>query len=429
MEHTSKGMKLLAVADPFPASGGGCYRARKSLASYSLYGIKPYLLIPPINQGTYDAGTILELASRGVIVLGLTNVYSFNSRVLNRVRESLLPLLPRVFIHAELEKIPRDVNVVLSFHETLPSLWLASRVSSELEKPSAAVLQLPPYYVSKDRLQAIREAFKLYIDHLYGGNTVRRIIRYAYRGYYDLLDNALYKPKFKQILARYSLVVGISRSICVEMGLEDSSKTYCMDPGVTLDEDDLKLIRSIRERIKEKKNYVVFGGRPVAEKGIAEALIVFKKISNRFTDHKLYITGSIISNRRLDALKRLTKQLGIEDRVVFTGFLPREERLRIVAESRLVLYPSHVDAYSYAVAESLLLGTPIVAYSIPAIDIYYRGLEGVRVVKELDLEAMADESIDMLSRGNIKVEPPRLRSWDDIIREEVNLLEHVAETS
>jgi len=117
--------------------------------------------------------------------------------------------------------------------------------------------------------------------------------------------------------------------------------------------------------------------------------------------------------------------LGIEDKVVFTGFVPREERLRIVREAKLMLYPSHVDAYPYAVVESLL-GTPIVAYDIPAIDIYFRDLEGVRVVRELDVEAMTDEAIDVLTGGRVEVEPPRLRPWDEIIEEEVGLIRRVA---
>jgi len=421
-------MRLLVVANPFPASGGGCYRAAKSLTSYPLHGIEPYLLIPPIYYDTYDADTMLKLISGGVRILGLTGLYNPGNFVLKRIRELFYPLLPKVFIDLDPGSYPSDFHAVLSFHETWDSLWLAYFMSSRIGRPSIAVLQLPPYYASRNRLKTIREARRLNFSYVYGDSVVSNFLIYVYGSYRDILDDAVYTPRFKSLLNGYSLIIGISRSICVEMGLDESSRVHCMDPGVTLDEGDLELIKSIREKTREKKNYIVLGGRPSWEKGIAEALLVFEKVSRRFPNYKLYITGKI-RDYLYARLRGLARKLGIEDKVVFTGFLPREERLRIVAESRLVLYPSHVDAYPYAVAESLLLGTPIVAYSIPAIDIYYRGLEGVRIVKELDLEAMADESIDMLSQGNIEVESPRLRSWDDIIREEVNLLKHVAETS
>ena len=46
-----------------------------------------------------------------------------------------------------------------------------------------------------------------------------------------------------------------------------------------------------------------------------------------------------------------------------------------------MIYPSHVDAFSYTVLEALNLKTPVIAYDIPALRIYYNNLEGVTLVK------------------------------------------------
>jgi predicted PilT family ATPase len=67
------------------------------------------------------------------------------------------------------------------------------------------------------------------------------------------------------------------------MGDEWINRIISLDPVVSLDYEDLFLIKQIRERVKSKENYVVFGGRPNAAKGLAEALIVFKQISKRST--------------------------------------------------------------------------------------------------------------------------------------------------
>jgi len=198
-----------------------------------------------------------------------------------------------------------------------------------------------------------------------------------------------------------------------------------MDPGVSLDKEDLKLIEEIKVRFKEKRAHVAFGGRPTYDKGVVKGLIVFREISRRLGSYKLYITGRL-GERELLRLRRIAKMLGFEDKVVFTGFVSREERLRIVREAKLMLYPSHVDAYPYAVAESLLLGIPIVAYDIPAINIYFKGLGGVRVVRELDIEAMADEAIVVPTSRHVDVEPPRLRPWGEIIEEEIGLIRRVS---
>jgi len=93
-----------------------------------------------------------------------------------------------------------------------------------------------------------------------------------------------------------------------------------------------------------------------------------------FNDYKLYVTGKISSNTA-NRLFRFAKRLGIGDKVVFIGFVSREERFRIVREAKLMLYPSHVDAFPYAVAESLL-GTPVVVYDIPVYRYILQGFGG-----------------------------------------------------
>jgi glycosyltransferase involved in cell wall biosynthesis len=112
-------------------------------------------------------------------------------------------------------------------------------------------------------------------------------------------------------------------------------------------------------------------------------------------------------------VKRVLRRLGIEDKVVFTGFVSREKRFEIVAKAKLMLYPSHVDAFSYVVLESLHLETPVVGYRIPALEIYYGKSPGVELVEKGDIEALTVKTIDVLEKGIEAVEPPKIKSWRD----------------
>jgi len=87
-----------------------------------------------------------------------------------------------------------------------------------------------------------------------------------------------------------------------------------------------------------------------------------------------------------------------------------------------MLYPSHVDAFPYAVLESLYLGTPVVAYRIPAIEIYYGKTPGVELVEEWDLETLAVKTVDLLEKRTETIEPPRIKSWKEIMSEEVGII-------
>jgi len=205
------------------------------------------------------------------------------------------------------------------------------------------------------------------------------------------------------------------------MGSEWVDKVVLIDPGVSLDKEDLELIKHIKKKVKEKADYVVFGGRPSAIKGLAEALIVFKLVTKYFPGLKLIITGEIPAETLLPA-KRTCRKLGIEDKVMSTGFLPREKRFEIVARAKLMLYPSHEDAFPFAPLESLHLGTPVVGYRIPALELYYSQLPSVELVEEWDLEALTMKTIDLLEKRVEIVELPRIKSWEEIMFEEVGFL-------
>jgi glycosyltransferase involved in cell wall biosynthesis len=78
--------------------------------------------------------------------------------------------------------------------------------------------------------------------------------------------------------------------------------------------------------------------------------------------------------------------------------------------------------------ESLHLGTPVVGYKIPALEIYYGGLPGVELVEEWDLEALTMKAMGILERGIDVVEPPKIKSWEEIMSEEVGLLYKLVES-
>ena len=127
----------------------------------------------------------------------------------------------------------------------------------------------------------------------------------------------------------------------------------------------------------------------------------------------------------------MKKYLGVDrSKVVFTGFLGREDLYKLIRRSRLILYPSHEDSYSLAVLESLMLETPVVAYRIPALEIYYGNIEGegIWLVKEGDIEKLVGAAIEVLElerRKELKVRFPRIRPIDEIMREEVELINRI----
>jgi len=279
------------------------------------------------------------------------------------------------------------------------------------------LLQLPPFYGDEKRIKNIKEADRLWLEALGVSPFSLREVWTSFRGIID----ARVSKNLKMLLNEFDLILAVSKSIPVEMGDEWIRKVVYLDPGVALPQKDIQLINRLTKKSRKEK-IVIFGGRPVSRKGIVEALIAWKSIL-KSVDHKykLVITGEIQPDV-LSRLKVFCRKLGIENKVQFTGYLPRKERLSLVAKAKLMLYPSHVDSFSFAVLEALYLNTPVVAYNIPALRIYYQGLEGITLINEFDLEAFVQKSVELINTKNISTGKPRFKSWNEIMNEETNLI-------
>ena len=420
-----KEYKIIVVSSPSPISGGG-FRALRSLREYVKY-FEAYLFVPwglwsnkrvLVNSISY----LRELRHIGVRLAGTSQLPEllFNLRELfgTRIFERLLPLIAPTIAHLKISTL--NCNALVVLHECWDAVYCGSILKDLLGIPSIVLLQLPPFYGSKERFLNILKALRLWRE-LGSKTSIERILSEIEVTFLNISEHYLCRLRYEGILRKYNIILGISRAIPVEMSGNWLDYVTCLDPGVSLDDEDLETIKRIREKIKEKENYIVFGGRPAADKGLFEALISFKVISKYFPGIKLFVTGGI-PPKTFSRIKRICKKLGIEGRVVFTGFIPREERFKIVTKARLMLYPSHVDSFSYAVLEALHLGTPVIAYRIPALEIYYSKTPGVELVDEWCLESFTVKAIDILEKGIEAVEPPKIKSWKEIMDEELRII-------
>ncbi|MEL9909442.1 MAG: hypothetical protein QXT53_07470 [Ignisphaera sp.] len=293
--------RLICVAAPTPQSGGGGLRAFRSLNEYSKY-FETYLFpLFPLKERKY-IDVIKELQSSGVKISGYINpsnpVYKIK---LTRKTLYLFPRLlrPRIGV--------ADFNGVVSLHEGLEAIFIGNLLGDYFNIPKIALLQLPPFYSSRDRVRNILKAAMrwrklLAMDSLHEKiSRVESIVRF--NTYYGLTSTRL-----RKLLGKYNVIIAVSRSIPLEMGNEWLDKVISLDPGVSLDEADLKIISSFRSRTREKASYLIFGGRPVYEKGFVDALIAFKAISRHHSDLKLIVTG-YPRDISIQRLKKLVESL------------------------------------------------------------------------------------------------------------------------
>lgn len=107
--------------------------------------------------------------------------------------------------------------------------------------------------------------------------------------------------------------------------------------------------------IKEDELIFVFVGRVMKLKRIDFILESLKKVKENGYKFRFFIVGKGTDKEELE---RYAKELGLEENVVFTGFIEREHFPYIYARSDLLLFPSLYDNFGLVKVEGAAFNTP-----------------------------------------------------------------------
>ena len=135
---------------------------------------------------------------------------------------------------------------------------------------------------------------------------------------------------------------------------------------------------------KQERIYdAVWIGRVHRQKGIDDLLTTLQHLAQRLPNFRAMFIGNV-----RDALTPEITARGLTKNVEFSGFVTEEEKIHLFKASRVFLMPSKHEGSPRVIGESLIAGTPVVAYEIPN----YRPLFGdfVRYAPPFDLKAFQD---------------------------------------
>jgi glycosyltransferase involved in cell wall biosynthesis len=104
----------------------------------------------------------------------------------------------------------------------------------------------------------------------------------------------------------------------------------------------------------------VWIGRVHRQKGIDDLLDTLAHLSKCLPHFKCIFIGNL-----RDSMGPMIAARGLEQFVEFSGFVSEEEKIRLFKASRVFLMPSRHEGSPRVIGESLIAGTPVVAYEIP----------------------------------------------------------------
>ena len=109
---------------------------------------------------------------------------------------------------------------------------------------------------------------------------------------------------------------------------------------------------------------VTYVGRLERYKRIDLLLRAGAHLAERFPELELLVIGKGAAR---EGLEDLARDLGLEGRTRFTGFVPDRERDALLAGTRVCVFPSEKEGFGLTVIEANALGTPVVARDAPGL--------------------------------------------------------------
>lgn len=177
----------------------------------------------------------------------------------------------------------------------------------------------------------------------------------------------------------------------------------------------------------ERPNWIVYLGRLKKYKGIDLILRALPEISRHVPDVLYKIVGEGDDRPRLE---ELTRRLGMEKHVEFTGYVGGQDKVKLLRDTRILAYTSPKEGWGLSVIEAGACAVPVVASDSPGLrESVVHGQTGF-LAPHGDVPALAAHCTTLLTDNALAgrfaragVEWAARFNWDESTRKTLALLE------
>jgi glycosyltransferase involved in cell wall biosynthesis len=159
------------------------------------------------------------------------------------------------------------------------------------------------------------------------------------------------------------------------------------EPGITINRDF---------RInKSQTPTIIYLGRVNRYKRVEDVIRTFAIVNKHVPASRLIVAG-LGDRDYIDYLSTVARQTGISEKIDFLGKVSEHDKLLLLGQAHLMLFPSVREGWGISVIEANSMGTPVIGYNVPGLqDSIMNGRTGA-LVELGDIEAMANASITLL---------------------------------
>jgi glycosyltransferase involved in cell wall biosynthesis len=290
---------------------------------------------------------------------------------------------------------------VLTHVMSLRNAWIDSKTIQDIaEKTGADVIHFP-YNWSFPLRKKVPTVL-----------TVHDVIPFTFREAMGFFRNVfLYKPGIRQACRLNSMIATVSefskQDIVKKVGVP-ADKIRVIPNGLREPlEPDKKVNADLDERFGLKDGFILSVGGIHERKNIIRLTHAFSRLVNqRGYPGKLVITGSVSGAPYQTKMKKLcdaaVKETGMEEKVVFAGFITDVKLDSLMRRAAFLVYPSLYEGFGIPILEAMKVGTPVITSNLTAMPEVAGG--AAVLVDPYDIEGMVSEMSKLLQDNKLREE-------------------------
>lgn len=132
------------------------------------------------------------------------------------------------------------------------------------------------------------------------------------------------------------------------------------DQAIFYPREDKEKVNKVLSRYNIYEPFIIFIGTVQPRKNLKRLIEVFKRIENL----KLVIVGKTLGPGRkgwmYEDILEMPKRLGIEERVIFTGFVPTCDLPYLLSSAKAYVLPSLYEGFGIPIVEAMACGIPVI---------------------------------------------------------------------
>ncbi len=243
----------------------------------------------------------------------------------------------------------RPVKFPTTWMSDRPTLWWKYVLPMVLKIDGIDVFHGPNHFIP------LRGKFKKVV-------TIHDIAYFYMAVHGEGLDRVLKDWTLKSFAAADEIITvsDATKRDCIKEGC-DAEHIHTVYQGF---ENDQKVIvapeksRQIKEKLNLPKRYLLSLGTLQPRKNIPYLVEAFSKIAD-LVPHDLVLAGA--KGESYESISQQVRDLGLKDRVVFTGYISDEERVVLYRNADVFIYPSKYEGFGLVVLESMSHNCPVIA--------------------------------------------------------------------